>query len=113
MIFSFVDNKSKTNKVFSENVILSYNKSDLYGIRRTRLTNFDSIEGLIRQDKSIISLSYKFKNPSFIGWNIKEKIKKEVDVFVYIGGMEKYEIILKKGILPTIEKKVLKAEKQK
>lgn len=108
LIFSFVDSKSRKNKVFSENVILRYNKSDLYGIRKTRLTNFDPIEGLIRQDNSIISLSYKFKNPSFIGWNIKEEVKKEVDVFVYLGGMEKYEIILKKDILPKIEKKVLK-----
>lgn len=91
-IYTYVENQDLKK-------IVSCCQKDIIGFRKSPLTNYDPVEGIIETEEFGRYLIYRMLNPSFIGWNILSENKKEIEVYIFLGGIEKYELIVKKGSL--------------
>ena len=100
VIFNFIDIKENI-EYLTEKVVFSFCKNDILGIRKMDL--FMSLDNLINiKEIEKISLIYKFKNPIYIGWYLKNY--KNSDILVFIDSSSKYEIVLRKNTKPLIGK---------
>lgn len=106
IIFRFIErdeNIGSIIKSIDEKIIFSFFKKDIVGFRKMDL--FLSLDGFIETESDPPFLSYKFKNPLFIGWYLKKS--KDIDILVFLDASNKYEIIVKKGIVPIITKNMI------
>lgn len=100
VIFNFIDIKENI-EYLTEKVVFSFCKNDILGIRKMDL--FMSLDNLINiKEIEKISLIYKFKNPIYIGWYLKNY--KNSDILVFIDSSSKYEMVLRKNTKPLIGK---------
>ena len=93
-ILNFVIREEENNQ---EKILVSFAQSNVLSVRKMEL--FMSLDNFIEEDEKAV-LNYKFENPQYIGWYLKEY--HNTDIFVILDGMYKYEIVTKKDSQPII-----------